>query len=180
MPPATAVDSKLVSEDCESHGCIVSMMTDPEAAQYLSGYGKGWAHQVPLLLRRGVADGTMWSLRSCGEVVGVVMVEPTANPKEVTIEYLIQRGSWGKGLGRAAAAECLRLAQEAFGATACVAMVVPQNTRSVRIVEALGFALEDTVEYSMNNVDRTVRKYVKSDLPQRAEGKAAGVSQDGS
>ena len=144
---------------------VACFMRDIEAARYMSGFCKGWKHLVPVLLRRGVSEGGMWVLSNEREgVCGMVQVEglPDDCPEgkgAVTIEYFIKRSAWGQGLGTSAARICLDKARS-LQATACVAMILPDNVHSARIVSNLGFSHTDTITYNLNGADRTAHKYV--------------------
>ena len=166
---------RLEQDGCAADVCAaaVALLSDPEAARYLSGYGRGWAAHARAWVHRGLREGTLWGLwaeaaerQDAACLAGLVFVEPLsgggdAGGCERTVEYIVRRELWGRGLGTLAAAGSVEIAAQHYAADSVVAMIHAENKGSVAVAERAGFQHRDTTTYSMNNVDRTVLKYVK-------------------
>eukprot|EP01063_Lacrimia_lanifica_P025154 TRINITY_DN32926_c0_g1_i1.p2 TRINITY_DN32926_c0_g1~~TRINITY_DN32926_c0_g1_i1.p2 ORF type:complete len:169 (+),score=33.15 TRINITY_DN32926_c0_g1_i1:40-546(+) len=145
----------------------VALLEDARNAEHLSGYGKGWCHQVRILVDRGVRDGSMYVGRLCEgsddavvSVLQVALVDASAPVREATIEYLVHHTLWGRGFGTHAARACVALATAPpLVAERVSALVVEGNAASRRVLAKLGFAAEPAVQYSMNGVERVVVRY---------------------
>jgi RimJ/RimL family protein N-acetyltransferase len=77
--------------------------------------------------------------RESGALVGdagLYRVDP--NRSEVELGYTLAREWWGRGFTTEAARACLQLAFERFGLDEVVALTVPENGASVRVLEKLG------------------------------------------
>jgi [ribosomal protein S5]-alanine N-acetyltransferase len=61
---------------------------------------------------------------------------------DVDLGYRYKRGVWGQGLATEASAACLDLAFGALALNTVVARTHPENARSIRVLEKLGFRLE--------------------------------------
>ena len=59
--------------------------------------------------------------------------------------YAFVPEAWGRGLAREAAAATLAFGRERLGLDRVIALVLPGNTRSIRLLEALGFRYERRV-----------------------------------
>ena len=77
--------------------------------------------------------------------VGLMMLPPAAHgpdqpddPTVADLGYRIVRRQWGRGLAREASAELLRHGFEAVGVRRVIAQTMAVNTRSRRVMEALG------------------------------------------
>ena len=98
--------------------------------------------------------------RDTGELVGRVgLLRPPEWP-DLEVGWTIGREHWGNGYaGEAARASC-EWAHEELGAEHIVSLIVPANTRSVRVAEKLG----ETVEGSFQHAGFEHRIY-GADLP---------------
>jgi ribosomal-protein-alanine N-acetyltransferase len=63
-------------------------------------------------------------------------------PPDVELIYALARSAWGRGLATEAAGCLTALAFETRGLDQLAALVFPENTASVRVLEKLGFVLE--------------------------------------
>lgn len=80
--------------------------------------------------------------KSSGELVGftgLIAIEWEAPVKGVEIGWRFRRDVWGQGYATEAARRCLPLAFEQLGIDPLVAIAVPENVRSHRVMERLGF-----------------------------------------
>jgi [ribosomal protein S5]-alanine N-acetyltransferase len=62
---------------------------------------------------------------------------------EIDLGYRYRRTAWGRGLATEAAAACVELAFGALALEVLVARTHPDNRASVRVLEKLGFCLEE-------------------------------------
>jgi len=62
--------------------------------------------------------------------------------EDVDLGFAFLARSHGRGYASEAAAACVDLAHERFGLARIVAITIPENARSVRVLEKLGFAFE--------------------------------------
>lgn len=61
---------------------------------------------------------------------------------EVEVGYGFYPAFWGRGLAPEIAAECLRLGASRLGLSTIVAITLPENTRSRRVMEKVGMHFE--------------------------------------
>ena len=67
---------------------------------------------------------------------------------EVEVLYALGRPFWGRGYAREAAAAALRFGFETVGLDRIVAFVVPENTASARVLEAVGLRSIGDTDYN--------------------------------
>jgi RimJ/RimL family protein N-acetyltransferase len=70
---------------------------------------------------------------------GLIAIEWEAPVHGVEIGWRLRRDAWGKGFATEAAEACLPLAFDTLGVDPLVAIAVPENVRSHRVMERLGF-----------------------------------------
>lgn len=70
---------------------------------------------------------------------GLIAIEWEAPVKGVEIGWRLRRDAWGKGYATEAARACLPLAFDTLSVDPLVAIAVPDNVRSHRVMERLGF-----------------------------------------
>jgi RimJ/RimL family protein N-acetyltransferase len=63
---------------------------------------------------------------------------------EVDLGYRYLRACWGRGLATEASRACLDLAFGPYAMASVIARAHPENTRSIRVMQKLGFAYETT------------------------------------
>jgi [ribosomal protein S5]-alanine N-acetyltransferase len=89
--------------------------------------------------------------RASGEFLGWVFLRPAPAakdaiglgwtvPSEVELGYRYRASAWGRGLATEAATPLVHLALADTATTSIVACVLASNTRSLRVLEKLGFA----------------------------------------
>jgi RimJ/RimL family protein N-acetyltransferase len=66
---------------------------------------------------------------------------------ETEVAYLLARPYWGHGLTTEAARASLRFGFEVHGLDPIIALVHPENARSIRVIEKLGMAFTRRAEY---------------------------------
>ena len=83
--------------------------------------------------------------REGGEILGGLGLHPRVGPGGLEIGYWVRAGATGLGIATEAAAAATRLGLTLLGADRIEIRVEPENTRSVRIPEKLGFTHEATL-----------------------------------
>ena len=69
------------------------------------------------------------------------------NATEVEVSYLPDRNFWGRGLATEAAREVVKLGFERYEFPRIIALIMPENTASVRVAEKVGMKYERDVYY---------------------------------
>jgi RimJ/RimL family protein N-acetyltransferase len=80
--------------------------------------------------------------KTTGQLVGftgLIAIEWVAPVTGVEIAWRLRRDAWGKGYATEAARACLPVAFETLSVDPLVAIAVPENVRSHRVMERLGF-----------------------------------------
>ena len=141
-----------------------ALRADPDVVRFLPG-GEAL---VPFADQ--IADSRLAAFRDAWDAgYGVWAVEETATgafvgqaglaamdrSSAVEVLYALARPFWGRGYAREAAAAALRFGFETVGLDRIVGFVVPENTASARVLEAVG--LRTTGETSYNGF--TVRGF---------------------
>ena len=112
-----------------------------------------------------VADGAdaHWAIvEETDEYLGTISLK-SINLKDKNAEYAIslRRTAWGKGIGREATKEVLRMAFIEFGLERVYLNVLENNTRAIRLYEKCGFVLEGMFRHHLfkNGDYRNLRWY---------------------
>lgn len=80
-----------------------------------------------------------WAIRlDAGELAGHVQATVFA-PATSWIAYMLSRQHWGRGLARSATARMVELLEAEHGCRTMLARIEQANTRSMALVQALGF-----------------------------------------
>ncbi len=124
---------------------------DPEVTKYLPG-GAPWdLHETAILItywvehrdRYGFAP---WAVieKDGGNHVGHcgLMYIPGAQDGTIELMYALTRSTWGQGYATEAASASLRHGFESLGLERIVAIAMPENTVSRRVLEKIGMAFE--------------------------------------
>jgi RimJ/RimL family protein N-acetyltransferase len=92
---------------------------------------------------RGLGLG-FWAIeeRDGGRVAGAVILKPLGDTEEIEVGYHLARDSWGRGIATEAAAGALRHGFTTVGLDRIVAVVNPDNSRSLRVITKLGMRHE--------------------------------------
>ena len=89
----------------------------------------------------GRTDGLgFWAieLRSTGEIVGSALLKPLEQGPDIEVGWHLARRAWGNGYATEAGAGALRYGFEVLSLYEIVAVVHPENPRSLRVAERLG------------------------------------------
>lgn len=79
---------------------------------------------------------------------------------QIAIGYRLAGAQWGKGFARESAAEMLRYGLEKLKFNEIMALIDPQNSRSVRVAEKLNLILKGDVIYKGKHCQRWITKAV--------------------
>jgi RimJ/RimL family protein N-acetyltransferase len=138
-------------EDAEAS---YAMYSDPEVTAFLDWDAPSWPEYLDLyaaaLEKRkrypaglGVPGGFE---RETGRMVGVFMLKPLDEGPEIEVGYHLARWAWGKGYATEGARALLKYGRETLGLSRIVAVVRPDNVRSLRVVERLGLRPDGEVD----------------------------------
>jgi RimJ/RimL family protein N-acetyltransferase len=129
------------------YDACLAMDRDPAVVRYIAGpWADAKAHAVFLRDRitRSYPDGLgywcIFSKTSPHRFLGWVLLIPrdTIGP-EVEIGWRLVGEAWGRGYAPEAAAAIVRHAFETVGLERIIAEIHPDNTRSARVAEKIGF-----------------------------------------
>ena len=86
----------------------------------------------------------LWAVetKSSRETTGVCGLIRRPELEDVDLGFAFLARFRGKGYAREAAAACVQVARERFGLVRLVAITDPENQRSMRVLERIGFAFE--------------------------------------
>ena len=138
----------------EDKPAYAALRADPDVVRYLVGgealipFAEQIAESRIAAFREAWASGFgVWAVeeRDSGRFLGQSGLAQLDRSSEVEVLYAFAQHAWGKGYAREAARAALAYAFETAGLTRVVAFVVPQNTASARVLEAVGLtALGET------------------------------------
>jgi RimJ/RimL family protein N-acetyltransferase len=128
---------------------------DPEVTRYLGGGGveESVETQRASLERvnaRYAADGHrygFWAVEEkvTGRVVGSVILKPLPGWPEIEVGWHFARHAWGKGYATEAARSVLEYGFTELGLKRIVAVVFPENDRSIAVTRRLGMRHEGRI-----------------------------------
>jgi ribosomal-protein-alanine N-acetyltransferase len=108
----------------------------------------------------------LWAVvfKATGEVIGHCGLQPLPDGTDVEVAYLLDKPRWGKGLATEAAVAAIRFGFETAGLEKIVAIAMPENRGSTRVMEKAGMRLVgpahhygiDVVEYKIARADANV------------------------
>jgi len=140
----------LTAEDGEN---LYDLDSDPEVMRYLNN---GRTHTrteiaervLPHYLDHHARYGDQYGFwaaieRTTGDFLGWFHFRPFRDaPEEIELGYRLKRSAWGKGYATEGSRALIRRGFVEFGVDRIVADTLVGNVRSMRVMEALGMALE--------------------------------------
>jgi len=90
------------------------------------------------------------------ECMGWVFLRPTVDGEWAELGYRLGHAHWGRGYVPEASAALVHLAFNQLGLQRIMAMAVPENRNSKRVMEKLGFSYLETTEQDGYTVERFV------------------------
>jgi ribosomal-protein-alanine N-acetyltransferase len=82
-----------------------------------------------------------------GQLVGHCKVEYLTDTDEFELGYALAKPYWGKGMATEVARAAVRFGFETAGLTRIMAVVVPENIASSRVLDHIGFVFEKAARY---------------------------------
>ncbi|HXY69393.1 MAG TPA: GNAT family N-acetyltransferase [Gemmatimonadales bacterium] len=152
MPfPDGFATARLVAERLrpDHYADLLRMHADPVQMELLGGVRD--AAQTTEYLEKNLAHWAAhgfgaWMLRDAagGPIVGRAILRhlDVDGVDEVEVGYSLDPAWWGKGLATEIAAACLDHARSDLGLATVVAVTLPHNARSRRVLEKVGLALD--------------------------------------
>lgn len=130
---------------------MIELRSDPDVNRYLGGASLQTPEFVEKRLRDYIESYEKYGYGSCamiwkntGELFGWSGLMPLENTGETEVGYGMAKQFWGKGIGLECARAWLDYGFEKTGLMRIVAVAVPENTGSWRIMEKLGMMYEKT------------------------------------
>jgi ribosomal-protein-alanine N-acetyltransferase len=150
---------------------VERMYGDPEVMRYI-GAGGPWTPDrtrelIGVMIERYERTGIgVWPvvLKESGDVIGACGLQPLPNSSDVEVGYLFDKPNWGQGYAPEAAAAVLDWGFNQHGLQRIVAVVSPENPRSIGVVYKLGMRFERVVRAYKHDL----LKYAKTTLSSRA------------
>lgn len=161
-PPRQTADVPVIETErlrlrgftAEDKPVYAALRADPEVVRYLVG------GEALIPFAAEIADGRIAAFREAwsagfgvwaveemktGRFLGQAGLAKLEQSSDVEVLYAFTRQAWGNGYAREAARAVLAYAFKTVGLSRVVAFVVPQNTASIRVLEAIGLtALGET------------------------------------
>ncbi|MHC4940383.1 MAG: GNAT family N-acetyltransferase [Planctomycetota bacterium] len=88
----------------------------------------------------------VWAGFVDGRLAGLFMLKPLEETDEIEVGYHLARWAWGNGYATEGAAELMRHGFDTVGLDRIVAVVRPDNVRSLRVVERLGLEPDGEID----------------------------------
>lgn len=131
---------------------IEKMFADPDVMRYI-GTGVPWPAErtrelVAVMIERYERSGIgVWPviLKESGSLIGECGLQPLPGTEEVEIAYLFDKPFWGAGYAAEAASAVLRWGFDHHGLRRIVAVIHPENARSIALANRLGMRFERVV-----------------------------------
>jgi RimJ/RimL family protein N-acetyltransferase len=150
-------------EDRRPHA---AMNADPEVMRYYPSTASRDESDEFIDWASGLIADRGWGLWAVEVVegpsfIGVVgLNEPRDVPGAVEVSWKLGREHWGHGYATEAASEALRFGFEEIGLEEIVAMTVPANERSRRVMERLGMTHDPADDFDRPNLPPELTRHV--------------------
>ncbi len=95
--------------------------------------------------------------RAQGQPLGLCGLVRREGLADIDLGFAFLPSAWGKGFAREASVACLQYAFATLGVSRVVAITVPENARSIRVLTALGFAYQS--QYSHPGSEEVLELY---------------------
>ena len=143
---------------------MYTLNTDPDVIKYAESPAKDMEEVRQRLEQGPLADYKKYGygrfaveLKATGNVIGFCGIKylPEIDLPEVGYRYL--KEYWGRGIGTEAAGACVGFARDDLKIKKLIALIIPENTASIRVAEKLGMTRgplihiygEDALQYEM-------------------------------
>ena len=124
---------------------MYDLSTDPDVIKYADTPVKNMQEAKERLEQGPLSDYKKYGygrfaveLKKTGKVIGFCGIKylPEIDLPEVGYRYM--KAYWGQGIGTEAARACVDFAREDLKIKKLIALIVPENTASIRVAEKLG------------------------------------------
>jgi RimJ/RimL family protein N-acetyltransferase len=139
---------EFVPDDLEAFCRLVS---DPDVTRFTGDGGKSRDEVKQGLEERVFADYRKYGygrwatvLKATGRVIGFAGLKYLDEVDAVDLGYRFFKEYWGRGLATEASAAVLRHGFESLGLERVIGITDVENQASIRVLEKLGFAYQDT------------------------------------
>ena len=133
---------------------LAAILADPDVTRYLPGGRPRTREQTETTLNFIIGHwqqhGFGWwavNLKTGRELIGWCGLKLVDSTGEVEVLYLFARRHWGQGYATEAGAASLRYGFEALKLDRIIALAVPENAASRRVMEKMGMRYGKTAEY---------------------------------
>lgn len=130
---------------------LIEQRADPEVNKFLGGTKLQNPEALAKRIRFYISCYESHGFGSCamiwkptGEMIGSAGLQPLDGTDEIEVGYSMIKEYWGKGIGTEAARAWLDHGFREHGLERIVAIAIPENTASRRIMEKLGMKYEKT------------------------------------
>lgn len=133
---------------------LIEMRSDPDVSRYLGGTRlqnpEALAKRIQFYISCYDSHGfgscvMLW--KETGEMIGSAGLQPLEDTGEIEVGYNMIKKFWGMGVGTEAARGWLDHGFNVVGLDRIVAVAVPENRASIRIMEKLGMTYEKTEDH---------------------------------
>jgi RimJ/RimL family protein N-acetyltransferase len=139
-------------------GFILALLNDPSWLRYIGDRGVRTLEDARKYILDGPVDSYervgfgmyLTELKESGEPIGMCGLVKREALDDVDIGYAFLPSFRGRGFAFEAAAAVLRYAKDVVGLRRVVAITVPDNEASIRVLEKLGMRYERQVRLSKN------------------------------
>jgi RimJ/RimL family protein N-acetyltransferase len=145
LRPATAADLQAWSDLIFADPEVIRYMPRREMTPYaraeraLNNYNRLWeAHRI---------GGWATTDKATGQLIGSCEIEYLDETDEYELGYAFGKAFWGKGLATETARAAIRYGFDVVGLEQVMAVVVPENNASWRVLEHIGFVYEKKANY---------------------------------
>ncbi len=133
---------------------LIEQRADPEVNRYLGGPERQNPEALSKRIRFYISCYDSHGFGMCpmiwkgtGEVIGTAGLQPLVGTKDIEVGYSLIPEFWRRGIGFEAAHGWLDLGFGVHGLERIVAVALPENIGSRRIMEKLGMIYEKTEEH---------------------------------
>jgi len=138
---------------------LAEILTDPDVMRYLPGGTPRTREQsertLDFVVDHWERHGFGWwavTLKPTGELIGWCGLKRVETTGETEVLYMFTQAQWGKGYATEAARASLRYGFETLKLDRIIAVAVPENMASRRVMEKLGMQYEGIAFYYNSNL----------------------------
>ncbi len=133
---------------------LIRFRADDDVSRYIGGAAMQAPEMVARRLRFYLACHERYgfgmsaiSRKSDGEMIGWGGLQPLEESGEIEVGYGFAKDFWGQGYATETAAACLRYGFEQAGLARIVAVAIPENLGSRRVLEKIGMRFEREAQH---------------------------------